>query len=176
MLLDFNYMGRIKARRRPEREFRLQVIEMLEPLGAARVPHIPVLLSQFSATHPFTPNSDADTQIDTGPMHVPQGVVPPVPPVITWNDAVIRQWAADYPFPDVGQFAILAATSGVMPFRGVLDKAVAPAARPHLDTMPEATRLLCREKFCEDVERGFTYGPLLFSPLKKKKLLPVIFL
>lgn len=169
MLLDFDYKGRLKAKRRPERVFTLSPLAPLDLVGVERIPHVPVLTTRCSATHQFVPEAAADTLRDTGPVHVPQSVSLPAAAAVTWQAATMAAWASAYPFADVGELAIQATSTGVQPFVGELCKSVVPRGSGQgsqgLD-MPEAVRLQCRDKFLEDVAQGFTAGPLLFSPYR----------
>jgi hypothetical protein len=126
MLLDFDYKGRLKAKRRPERVFVLLPLAPLDLVGTERIPHIPVLATRCSATHQFVPEAAADTLRDTGPVHVPQSVVPPAAAVVTWQVATMAAWASEYPFEDVGALAVQATSTGVQPFVGELCKSVVP--------------------------------------------------
>ena len=168
LVVSFGYIGRLKAKRRMEREFVVYPIAALERGGVRKIPAIAVLQARSSPMpQAYMPSVDADVLPDAGPFVVPAGVVPPPRKASIWNQPVMQAWAREYPFPDIAELAVLATGEGVMPFVGIMAKSVLPGRTP---LMSEEVALLCREQFMKDVALDFSSGPYAAVPYKWARL------
>ena len=168
LVVSFGYIGRVKAKRRQEKDFTVYPIAALEEGGIRKIPAIAVLQARCSPMpQAYMPSVEADTMPDAGPFVVPPGVVPPAAKASIWNQNVMKEWASEYPFQDVANLAVQAIGEGVVPFVGIREKSVLPGRTPG---MPEEVALLCREQFMKDVEQGFSAGPYPAVPYKWARL------
>ena len=111
-----------------------------------------------------------DTLPDAGRFRETDAVDAPGMAPSMWNIPVLQAWAADFPFLEVKNTALLAVSVGVDPFCGILDKSVTHESSRKMGARA-ATK--CREKMLEDCHAGRSSGPFAECPFAYARICPM---
>ena len=153
-----------KDKRRPERDF---VLEVIAGYADRRVlGTLPWLQTRESPmVDVLGPTAAADTMADSrgklydGPFDPGIANRPSAPP--KWNVRLMSAWSADYPHPRVRELALQAVDGGVDPFVGDVTKSV--AYLPSQGLTDEGS-MQCRTALMKEVTKGNTEGPFAACP------------
>ena len=160
-VLDFGFIGRLKTRSRPEREFQLKLVPELYT-DEGKVPTVPFLLARDShLAKDLDPTMEDDVLHDAGVFREEDDSAIPEQRPSRWNLPVVRKFAGGYPHGHVAQLALQVADKGVNPFVGNLHKSVVHSRSQQLS--PEAAAK-CREEMMEESKLGRMDGPLAKIP------------
>lgn len=176
IVANFGYIGRLKQKRRPEKRFRLQVVDGLRRSHEARGGHlrvgpVPTMLTMVSPlAEDSRPTADQDT-VRASPPLAPEQVspTPPEPARRNYDLGVLESWAADYPYEKVAELALQVAGEGVDPFVGDITKHV---PRKNGRTSPEDMAIF-RENWVAEAALGRVWGPSPLPPFKAFRTCPI---
>lgn len=161
VLASFDFVGRLKSKRRPERRFPVSPIPRLD-VAPFQVGVLPVVITRVSPEEAcYTPSSSADRVAASAPLPAAMvSDIPPSPRRSPWSVSAIQGWLSDYPCPRVKELALHVAAGDLDPFVGDLAKHV---PRPN-GVLSENEMLTFREKFMENVAEGRMWGPSTLAP------------
>ena len=168
---QFGQGGYFKARPRPERAFKLQVLPRLTgpKLGIRPALHHMVSPSSWDAG----PLRSEDTVPPSPAFAVKPDVALPRPLLSRWGPAIpeFNLVAADFPCPEVARLALECMTTGLNPYKGKLDKPVLFEARPDLDDAAEMAKraTLLKETVLQPPR---IMGPLKSCPFAAARVCP----
>ena len=173
VVANFGYVGRLKAKRRPEKRWTLQSVSCLKgaPGSSPKIGPVPHMLTMVpEAAGQYRPGSELDTVRGVAP--VPDALVSPSPPTPAksrYNLEVLRKWARGYPYRDVAELALQVADKGVDPFVGDMSKHV-PQTNGKLSVAGVAKS---RSNWVEEVQEGRAWGPSRLAPFKAFRSCPL---
>ena len=106
LVLDFGFIGRLKTKRRPEKEFRVEIIpELLTP--TCKIPTVPYLLARVSPlAEELAPTMNDDVLPDDGPIRTKDSRQLPRQKPSLWNLPVVKRFAHRYPYTEVALLAL----------------------------------------------------------------------
>ena len=167
---NFQWIGRLKSKRRPEKVFKLRTIPALR-VPPLRVDTVPKILTRPSPmAEEMRPAMEDDVINDAGPFRSADSPSAPGQAKSMWNAATVARWTEDYPFEEVAEIARQGVAQGVDPFMGRLDKSVVHKSAKQL--RPDVA-LTCRTKMMEDCAAGLTYGPFKDCPWRYARITPI---
>jgi hypothetical protein len=170
VVAGFNYLGKLKSKRRPERWLQIDHVERLEsaPFRLGAVPASFTRHSPLASSN--APSPADDTCPATPPQSVPAGTRIPVSPASRWNQPLMAQWAEGYPDLRIKGIALEAVGPGVDPgFAGSMTKAVVRKnSRTIIGREPELHANLMKE-----VQLGRIAGPFRHCPFAYPRTIPL---
>ena len=167
VVAKFDYTGRLKSKRRPERHLSVPIVASLRPRNGM-LGTIPCALTRTSPlADALGPTAASDRMPDEGPARS-SALSPPRAARPKWARGVIARWGATYPFRDVAQLAVQVSSTGVDPFVGAIDKCVSATSR-----LDEEEQLQCRSGLLDEVAVGRMWGPSPVPPFLKYHICPL---
>ena len=171
IFLAFDYKGRFKSKRRPERSFVIKSVPRLRS-DADVIGGVPVVLTMCS---PLAGAPDDLRANDAAPGSAPVAYMDPPPsfpcPPSPWNVAKFREFSRDFPDPMVAAIARSAVSkNGFDPaFRGLRDRQIIRKNSPSI----RGKEALIRAKLMEEVAKGRTAGPFPLLPFQFGRTVPL---
>jgi hypothetical protein len=173
VVANFGYVGRLKAKRRPEKKWCLKSVHALR--GATQsnpkvgpVPYMLTMIAPEATQH--RPKRAQDTVKGCRPF--PDASVsetPPQPAKSQYNLGVLKRWTRGYPYPGVKELALEVASSGVDPFVGDIAKHV-----PRRNGVISSAGVeKSRANWIEEAKAGRAWGPSKLPPFKAFRTCPV---
>lgn len=161
---------KFKKKRRSEKLFKVEVVDLLDAQPNPVVGVTPVSLTRSSPEPALgTPLPSQDTCPDDGPLSELPDVRPPDPPH-KWDVPLFRSWSLDFPDPVVRRIAVESVGRGLDPgFVGVADKSV---VRPNSKTIVGREEEL-RDELMDECNAGRIAGPYARPPFRFCRTTPL---
>jgi len=162
VMAAFDYKGKFKSKRRPERHFRLRSIDRVDSKPDRVLSDVPLQMSRASPLS-SRPLASSDCSADQGPLSPALENTLLTFPRSNWAPPVFSRWAAGFPDETIKSIAVNAVTHGVdTGFVGDRSKTV---IRKNSRSIRGHEELL-REKLIDECLAGFMAGPFLVPPFR----------